>query len=288
MTTSPARYCVIGHPVAHSRSPWIHARFAQQTQQALHYHTQDSPLDGFAATLQQLHAQGYHGANVTVPFKLEAFTLAHTRSPRAELAQAANTLCWQADGSLYADNTDGVGLVRDITVHAQQPLAGKRLLLLGAGGASAGVLGELIAQAPKQITIANRSVHKAQALVEQHHTIAQQYHVDVQCCTLEAALAHDTTLPAFDVVINATASSLSGQPLVLPAQRLAPHALAYDMMYGAAALPFLQHATQHGARTRDGLGMLVEQAAAAFTLWRGVTPDTAPVLAELRAIVDAG
>lgn len=291
----PARYGVIGHPVSHSRSPWIHARFAGQTGQQLSYIAIDSPVDGFAATLERLRGEGYGGANVTVPFKLEAFAAADVRSARAELAQAANTLIWREQAGqwrLHADNTDGAGLMRDIRHNADVPLAGRHVLLLGAGGASAGVLGALLAEAPASVTVANRSVDKAGHLVQLHASVAAEHGVALRACSLAAVLddapPHDPSLSdAFDIILNGTASSLGGAPLLLPRRRFAPGALACDMMYGAAALPFLQHAQACGATPRDGLGMLVEQAALAFALWRGVTPDTAPVLAELRALVDA-
>ena len=291
MSASPAsvdRYAVIGHPVSHSRSPWIHTRFADMTGQALVYTAIDSPEDDFAGTLQRLQQDGFAGANVTVPFKLEAFALAHSRSTRATLAGAANTLIWQRHGDqLHADNTDGIGLVRDIVHNAGVPLTGQHILLLGAGGASAGVLGVLLEERPASITIANRSIAKAEALAASHADWAAQHGSTLQAISLEQVLA-DAALPqAFDVVINGTSSSLSGKPLLLPALHLAPHALVYDMMYGPAARPFLQHAASLGAQTRDGLGMLVEQAAEAFRLWRGVQPATAPLLASLRQEVDA-
>ena len=249
------RYAVIGHPVSHSRSPWIHTRFAELTGQALVYTAIDSPEDDFAGTLQRMQQDGFAGANVTVPFKLEAFALADRRSTRATLAGAA--------------------------------LTGQHILLLGAGGASAGVLGVLLAERPASITIANRSIDKAEALAASHADWAAQHGSTLQAIRLEQVLA-DAALPqAFDVVINGTSSSLSGQPLQLAARHLAPHALVYDMMYGPAARPFLQHAASLGAQTRDGLGMLVEQAAEAFRLWRGVRPATAPLLSALRQEVDA-
>lgn len=284
------RYAVIGHPVSHSRSPWIHTRFAELTGQALVYTAIDSPEDDFAGTLQRMRQDGFAGANVTVPFKLEAFTLADRRSTRATLAGAANTLIWQRHGDqlqLHADNTDGIGLMRDIVHNAGVPLTGQHILLLGAGGASAGVLGVLLAERPASITIANRSIDKAEALAASHADWAAQHGSTLQAIRLEQVLA-DAALPqAFDVVINGTSSSLSGQPLQLAARHLAPHALVYDMMYGPAARPFLQHAASLGAQTRDGLGMLVEQAAEAFRLWRGVRPATAPLLSALRQEVDA-
>ena len=300
----PARYGVIGHPVSHSRSPWIHARFAAQTGQQLSYIAIDSPPDGFAATLVRLRSEGYGGVNVTVPFKHQAFAAADVRSARAELAQAANTLLWREDAGqwrLHADNTDGAGLMRDIRHNAGVTVAGRQVLLLGAGGASAGVLGALLEHTPASVTVANRSVDKAEQLVQQHAAVAAGHGVTLRACSLAAVLentaldgpapASQVTGPrfpdAFDIIFNGTASSLGGTPLLLPARRFAPGALACDMMYGAAALPFLQHAQACGAVARDGLGMLVEQAALAFALWRGVTPETAPVLAELRAVVDA-
>lgn len=287
----PGRYCVIGHPVSHSRSPWIHARFAAQTGQALRYTAEDSPEDGFAATLHALRQQGLHGANVTVPFKLQAFTLAQVRSQRAKLAQAANTLTWHADGRLHADNTDGTGLVRDITANAGMSLAGAHILLLGAGGASAGVLGVLIEQRPASITVANRSTDKAVQLVQRHQPHAQPFGVALHACSLAEALTADALPPSLParchLLINGTSSSLGGEALHVPASRFADGALAYDMMYGPAARPFLEQAARCGATVRDGLGMLVEQAAESFRIWRGVQPATAPVLHELRALVDA-
>lgn len=291
----PARYGVIGHPIGHSRSPWIHAAFARQTGQDLTYTAIDSPLDGFAATLDRLHLEGYGGVNVTVPFKFEAHALATTHSERATLAQAANTLMWrhtpQGSVTLHADNTDGAGLVRDITHNAALPLAGRRILVLGAGGASAGVLGALIAERPAAIVVANRSLGKADRLVVQHAQVAARHGVALTLSGLDAVTAGPTDpaspLPAsFDVIVNATSTSLGGAPLRLRPACLVPGALVYDMMYGPAAAPFLDAAAGLGATVRDGLGMLVEQASEAFALWRSVRPDTGPVLAELRAMLD--
>lgn len=277
------RYVVIGHPVEHSRSPAIHARFAALTGQTLVYERLLAPLDGFTATVQDFAAAGGRGCNITVPFKFEAWQLAARRTPRAELAQAANTLRFdaEADGGWWCDNTDGAGLVRDITVNAGVALAGRRVLLIGAGGAAAGVLGPLIEARPAGIVIANRTARKAEALALHHAALAREHGVALQIAPLEAPGE------AFDVVINGTASSLSGAGVPVPAEVLRPGALALDMMYGAGARGFLAWAAEHGATGRDGLGMLVEQAAEAFLAWRGVRPDTAPVLAELRALVDA-
>nr|WP_145550808.1 shikimate dehydrogenase [Variovorax boronicumulans] len=273
-------YCVMGNPVAHSRSPWIHARFAALTGQAMAYDRLHVELDGFTAAVQAFRARGGKGCNVTVPFKLEAAALATAHSGRARLAQACNTLHFTPEG-IYGDNTDGAGLVQDITQHAGQAIAGRDLLLVGAGGASAGVLGPLIEAGARRTTVANRTVAKAQALVERHAALARQHGCALQACGLDAVDGR------FDIVVNASASSLAGAGVPVAASVLADGALAVDMMYGPAAAPFLAWASAHGARARDGLGMLVEQAAESFALWRGVRPPSAQVLAELRAIVDA-
>jgi len=273
------RYAVIGHPVEHSRSPDIQARFAAQTGQSIDYTRLLSPLDGFPATVRQFAADGAHGCNVTVPFKFEAWQLATRRTPRAQRAEAANTLRFDAEG-WWCDNTDGIGLVRDITVHAGVALAGRRVLLIGAGGAAAGVLGPLIEAGPSALVVANRTADKAQALVDRHAGLARDHGVAL------SAAPPDAPGTAFDIVINGTASSLAGAGVPVPASVLRAGGLAVDMMYGAGARPFLDWAAQHGATGRDGLGMLVEQAAEAFFAWRGVRPDTAPVLAALRAQVD--
>jgi shikimate dehydrogenase len=277
------RYAVIGHPVEHSRSPDIHARFAAQVGQAssIGYTRLLSPLDGFTATVRQFAADGARGCNVTVPFKFEAWQLAERRTPRAQRAEAANTLRFDAEG-WWCDNTDGIGLVRDITVNAGVALAGRRVLLIGAGGAAAGVLGPLIEAGPAALVVANRTADKAQALVQRHAALADAQRVRLSFAPLEAPGT------AFDVVVNGTASSLAGAGVPVPAEVLRPGALAVDMMYGAGARTFLDWAARHGATGRDGLGMLVEQAAESFFAWRGVRPDTAPVLAALRAQVDGG
>jgi len=285
MTTSPSpalspdRYAVIGHPVAHSRSPAIHAAFAQATGQDVSYERVLAPLDDFAGTVRAFAAAGARGCNVTVPFKFEAFALCPRTTARATLAGAANTLRFDAEGWL-ADNTDGAGLVRDITHNAGVPLAGRRVLLIGAGGAAAGVLGPLLETAPAEVVLANRTLAKAETLVASHAALAARHSVTLRASTLEGCGA------GFDVVINGTASSLGGQGIPVGAEVLAPGALALDMMYGPAARPFLDWAQAHGAQGRDGLGMLVEQAAEAFAVWRGVRPDTAAVLQALRADVD--
>ena len=273
-------YCVMGHPVAHSRSPWIHQRFAALTDQALDYERQLVALDGFAQAVQQFAQAGGRGCNVTVPFKHEAAQCADSCSPRVHLAGAANTLVL-AQGRIHADNTDGLGLVADITRNAGVPLAGRDVLLVGAGGAGAGVLGPLLEQGPRSLVVANRTLARAQALVQSHLELAALQKTKLLALDLQG-LEHD-----FDLIINATASSLEGAGVPVPAQVLRPGCLAYDMMYGPAAQGFLHWATQHGAQARDGLGMLVEQAAEAFALWRGVRPPAAQVLAELRALLQA-
>lgn len=272
------RYVVAGNPVEHSQSPFIHAEFAHQTGQAMTYERLLVPLAGFADAIRALAGSGAAGCNVTVPFKFEAFRLAPRHTGRAALAQAANALRFDADGWL-ADNTDGVGLVHDIERNAGVALSDRRLLLIGAGGAASGALGPLLAARPAAVTVANRTLDKARALVERHRPAAG------------ATVMHATTLDAcgsgFDIVVNAAATSLQGAAVPVSPAVLARGALALDMMYGAAARPFLDWAERHGGRGRDGLGMLVEQAAAAFALWRGVQPATAPVLAALRARMDA-
>jgi shikimate dehydrogenase len=266
------RYCVFGNPVAHSKSPTIHAAFARLTGQDIGYEARLAPLDDFASSLRDWFAQGGKGCNVTVPFKEQAWALAEVRSARAEKAGAVNTLLRGKDGRLYADNTDGVGLVRDLVQNAGATLHGKRVLVLGAGGAVRGVLSPLLAEKPAQLVVANRTAAKAEALAALFADEGA-----VRGCGFEALAGL-----SFDVVINGTSASLQGDLLPLPDNVLAPHALAYDMMYGAVPTVFLQWAAARGAHTRDGLGMLVEQAAEAFFLWRHVRPPTAEVLVQLR------
>jgi shikimate dehydrogenase len=274
------RYAVIGHPVEHSRSPAIHTMFAEATGQALGYERVLAPLDGFEACVRAFAEAGGRGCNVTVPFKFAAWQLAARRSERAQRAEAANTLRFDADG-WFADNTDGIGLVRDIERNAAVALAGRRVLLVGAGGAAAGVLGALIEARPAQLQLVNRTPVKAQALVERHRALAAAHEVALSAGALGDA-EH-----GFDVVVNASASSLGGAAVPVAPQVLRRGALALDMMYGAPAQPFLDWATARGAHGRDGLGMLVEQAAEAFFVWRGVRPPTAAVLQTLREQVDA-
>ncbi len=274
------RYAVLGNPVAHSRSPDIHAAFARQTGQDLEYGRVLCPLHGFEAAVREFAAGGGRGCNVTVPFKFEAPRLAARCSDRARLAGAANTLRFDAAG-WFADNTDGIGLVRDIEHGAGVPLAGRRVLRVGAGGAGAGVRGPLLAARPAEVVVANRTPDRARALVASHASAAREHGVRLAASGLERP-GDD-----FDVVLNASASSLHGQPSPVPPGVLGTGALAVDLMYGAAAAPFLSWAQAAGATARDGLGMLVEQAAESFFVWRGVRPLTAPVLLALRASLAA-
>lgn len=272
------RYAVIGNPVAHSKSPQIHAAFARQTGEDVEYGRLLAPLEGFRATVAQFRAGGGRGLNVTVPFKLEAFALADAASARARDAGAANVLSFEPDRVL-ADNTDGAGLVRDITVNLGFAPAGRRILLLGAGGAAQGVLGPLLQLQPAALTIANRTVDKAQRLARAGHAARPAAGADVSGCGFA-----DLAGQQFDLVINASSSSLAGEVPPLPGGVFAAGALAYDMMYGSGLTPFLAFAEEQGAaKLADGLGMLVEQAAESFFLWRGVRPETAPVIESLRA-----
>ncbi len=279
-----ALYAVFGNPIAHSRSPRIHALFAAQAGVALRYEARLAPEGGLEQALDDFHAEGGCGANITVPFKLDAWRLCARRSPAAQLAQAVNTIGWD-EGGLWGDNTDGIGLVRDLArvldakdVH--RPLQGQRLLLLGAGGAASGVLGPLIAAGARAIALWNRSADKAQALAARHSALAAQHGADLQ-------VVQGPPLRWADGVINATAASLSGKALALPDGVLRPGVWAYDMMYAAHDTPFVAQARTAGAQAWDGLGMLVEQAAQSYTLWHGEAPDTAPVLAALRAEITA-
>ena len=265
------RYCVIGNPIAHSRSPDIHAAFAAQTGQQLVYERCLAPLDGFAATVAHLVADGWRGANVTVPFKLDAAALATTLTERAAAAGAVNTLAFR-DGAIVGDNTDGAGLVHDIVRNAGFAIAGKRVLVLGAGGAARGALLPLLDQQPRELVIANRTLASAQDLAARFAAPGR---------SLSASQYADLDGP-FDLVVNATSASLADAMPPVPDAVFAPNTLALDMMYGNKPTLFMQAATRHGATARDGLGMLVEQAAEAFALWRGVRPDTGPVLHHMR------
>jgi len=266
------RYVVIGNPIAHSKSPQIHARFADQTSQSIQYERLLAPTDAFDQTLKSFIASGGRGANVTVPFKLDAFRAATQLTARARAAEAVNTLRFDA-GEIFGDNTDGVGLVRDIVHNAKFTIFGKTVLLLGAGGAARGVIQALLTESPSQLVIANRTPERANTLVEQFAHEAKG--------VLHASSFADLK-SNFDVIINATSASLASELPSVPASIFASKSFVYDMMYSSHPTLFMQLAASHGAMTRDGLGMLVEQAAEAFFVWRGVRPETASVYRWLR------
>ena len=275
-------YAVAGNPVAHSQSPFIHAAFARRTGEAVRYERLLCPLDAFAETVKAFAIIGASGCNVTLPFKFEAFALAAHKTPRAELARACNTLRFDADG-WTGDNTDGAGLVNDIERNAGVVLRGARVLLLGAGGAASGALGPLLAAGPAEIVVANRTAARASELVSRHADAGPA----AASALLRAAPLEDCG-SGFDVVVNATASSVGGLLVPVPGTVLGPGALALDMMYGPAARGFLAWAEAHGAVGRDGLGMLVEQAAEAFWFWRGVRPRTEGLIAAVRERLESG
>ncbi|TXF12942.1 shikimate dehydrogenase [Pelomicrobium methylotrophicum] len=271
----PDRYAVIGNPVAHSRSPWIHAEFARQTKQDLTYEAILAPLDGFARAVDAFREAGGKGMNVTLPFKQEAFDLSGVRTPRAEQAGAVNTLTFEGQ-RILGDNTDGIGLIRDLEENLEFTLDGRRVLLLGAGGAARGVLLPLLSRGVGRLVIANRTVSRAEALAG----IARAAGFEAVAARGYGALSGE----AFDLVINSTSVSLAGGLPPLPPGVFAPGALAYEMAYGMGTTPFLRFARENGAaRIADGLGMLVEQAAESFQVWRGIRPATQPVIRKLAA-----
>ena len=261
------RYAVIGNPVAHSKSPWIHAEFARATGQDMEYQRIEAPLQGFAHAVEVFRKGGGRGANVTLPFKQDAFRYATRLTQRAKAAEAVNTLRFE-DDSVLGDNTDGVGLVNDLQRNLGRAIAGRRVLLMGAGGAAQGVLGPLLVAGPLSLVIANRTAEKARAL-------AQRYGAT------EGGGYEQLAGKQFDLLINATSAGLSAEAPPLPSGAFAPGALGYDMVYGRDTR-FLAMARAAGAEACDGSGMLVEQAAESFLLWRGVRPDSGPVLAALR------
>jgi len=263
------RYAVLGNPVAHSKSPWIHREFARATGQDIEYHAIECPLDAFERTLDAFRAQGGKGANVTLPFKERAYRYCTQPSPAAQLAEAVNTLAFAAR-HIGGDNTDGSGLLRDLTVNLGRTIAGRTLLLLGAGGAARGVLGPLAAADPARLVIANRTPQKAQQLAKRVGKPAE-------------AQAFESLADArFDLIINATSAGMQGDAPQVGQAIFRKGALAYDMVYGRDT-PFLALARAAGCEASDGLGMLVEQAADSFQIWRGVRPETRPVIAVLRA-----
>ena len=268
------RYAVIGNPIVQSKSPLIHSAFTQVTGQDIDYGKLLGPLGEFTATVDAFRASGGRGMNVTAPFKLDAFAYATDLAPSAQMAGAVNAMKFEGD-KVYAENFDGVGLLRDVVQNLSCPLQGRRVLILGAGGATRGALLPLLAEQPAELVIVNRTLAKAQelaALAQQHQT----GQVPVQ------GLGYDAVQGAFDVVLNASSSSLTAELPPLPASVFAPGCLAYDLTYGKGLTPFLKLAHQAGVtRLADGVGMLAEQAAEAFAWWRGVRPDTAAVIAQL-------
>jgi len=265
------RYAVIGNPIGHSKSPLIHGTFAKSTSQDLEYVAIEGPLNGFADAVRAFHAEGGRGMNVTAPFKLEAFEIATERLPRAQLAGAANALKFEGD-RIVADNFDGVGLLNDIQRNLGVPLSGKRVLLLGAGGAVRGALLPFLAQKPAALVMANRTIEKAHALAQE----VAKHGVVVGCGY------QDVADQRFDVVVNATSASLRGELPPISPSVFGDGALAYELVYGKGLTPFLRLAHNAGVKQlADGVGMLVEQAAEAFVWWRGVRPDTRQMIDKL-------
>ncbi|PHS43221.1 shikimate dehydrogenase [Marinobacter flavimaris] len=268
-------YAVVGNPISHSKSPRIHSLFASETGEPVEYTAIQAPLYDFAGTVKQFFERGGKGLNVTVPFKEEAWKLADRRTERAENAGAANTLFLDDDGLLTADNTDGCGIVRDLVVNHGVALKAARILVLGAGGAVRGVLGPILAEQPSSITIANRTVARAEALVELFTPVAGE--------TRLSACGFEQPDEPFDVIINGTSASLQGDLPPLSSKVIAQGTVIYDMMYSLQTTTFNQWALEQGAQiVHDGLGMLVEQAAESFRIWRGISPATRPVIEELR------
>lgn len=268
------RYAVFGNPIKHSRSPQIHAAFAAQTGQHISYRTQLIELGGFANAAREFFNGGGKGCNITVPFKLDAFAFADELSGRARRAGAVNTLAIQTDGSIYGDNTDGIGIVRDIDQNLAWEIGGKRVLIAGAGGAARGILEPLLKRHPSLLIVANRTMEKAQQLAREFSDLGE-----VRACSFEALNGNQ-----FDLVINATSAGLRGELPPLPSNLLNDGCCCYDMAYGAAPTPFMRWAAREAAwAVADGLGMLVEQAAEAFCIWRGVRPLTRPVIEMVRA-----
>jgi len=268
-------YAVVGNPISHSKSPRIHSLFACQTGEPLEYTAIQAPIDDFSGTVRNFFERGGKGLNVTVPFKEQAWTLADHRTTRAEKAGAANTLYLDQENELVADNTDGVGIVRDLQNNHGVALKGLNVLVLGAGGAVRGVIGPILAEQPAALTIANRTVAKAEALV-------RLFAKDAGTTVLNACGFEAPDQP-FDLIINGTSASLQGDLPPVSANVIGPATVVYDMMYSLQTTTFNQWALDNNAhRVFDGLGMLVEQAAESFFVWRGVRPETAPVIEELR------
>ncbi len=274
----PDRYIVVGNPIAHSQSPFIHARFAEQTGQRMRYEAVLVDEGGFAQAMGNFQASGGKGMNVTVPFKRDAWSAVDERGPLAERAGAVNTVVFLDDGRSRGENTDGIGLVRDLQDNHGFAIAGRRLLLIGAGGAARGAIEPLLRESPAVLVIANRTPDRAEALAREFG----------ESGPVEASDLVSLAGRSFDCIVNATSASLRGQALTLP-DGLPRDAVCYDMMYGSEPTPFMLWARGHGAsKAVDGLGMLVEQAAEAFRLWRGVRPETPSVVRALRARLSKG
>ena len=268
------RFAVIGNPISHSLSPKIHQVFAQQKEISLHYEAIESPVDQLEETLRDLQRQGFSGANITVPFKQEAWQLCERRSPRAEDSGAVNTIIFQKDGNIAGDNTDGVGLTRDLVKNHRALIKRRKILLLGAGGAVRGVLPSLLTLSPENLTVANRTLEKAEQLAEDFHDMG-----DIIPCAYE-----DLGREKFDLIINGTSAGLVKQVPPVPDEVLGINSICYDMMYNTITnTAFVEWAQNRGAsRAFDGLGMLVEQAAESFFIWHGVRVDTREVIDSLR------
>lgn len=274
----PDYYAVVGNPIAHSMSPEIHAAFARELGHSIVYERKLAPLGQFAVAVDAIRAMGAKGINVTLPFKLDAYHYATEHTPRAAAAGAANTLRFlQLNGGarIVADNTDGIGLVRDMGINLGRPITQKRVLVLGAGGAARGVMGALLDEKPASISISNRTAGKARELAAHFSNVCAGTRIEV-------VEPQQLTVHQYDIVINATAASLNDGLPLMPTCAFAGASFAYDMMYGKGVTPFLRLAANAGAATADGLGMLVEQAAEAYFVWRGVRPQTAPVIAAMR------
>ena len=268
----PDRYALIGHPVDHSRSPLIHTLFARQTQQNLTYELIDAEPNDFETAVRGFAAAGGKGVNVTVPHKEAAFALVDETGDAARAAGAVNTISFRA-GRLRGDNTDGVGLIRDLVVNQHVTLAGRRVLVLGAGGAARGIVGPLLASGPTELVVANRTKARADDLVAQFHSAARVGTV---------AFEELPTLAPFDVLLNATSAGLRGEAPPFPGSLVGKDSVCYDLVYSVKDTPFVAWARENGAaRALQGWGMLVEQAAEAFFIWRGVRPDTRPILQQL-------
>ncbi len=270
----PDRYAVVGHPIDHSRSPVIHQVFATQTEQHIVYELIDAAPEAFETAVRGFAAAGGKGLNVTVPHKQAAFELSNELGPEAQKARAVNTISFRPDGRIRGDNTDGIGFMRDLTETLDEPVAGRRVLVLGAGGAARGILLPLVEAAPAALVLANRTIERADGM------IAELDSTEILSASTFAALADEAP---FDIVINATSAGVRGEDLPFPTACVGPDTLCYDLAYSLKDTPFVLWARANGAReAAQGWGMLVEQAAESFYIWRGVRPDTAPVLQQLR------